>query len=83
MQLEVIAKHTLTGDDHIGTANLSLEAMQVWLSCFATFTKHCAISVRTTVSALSWQAAVCCKACQCGWDTGAVLPARWPCTMLC
>lgn len=31
VQLEVIAKHTLTGDDHIGTASISLEAIQVRL----------------------------------------------------
>lgn len=29
VQLEVIAKHTLTGDDHIGTATISMEAVKV------------------------------------------------------
>lgn len=28
-QLEVYAKHSLTGDDHIGTATISLEAVKV------------------------------------------------------
>ena len=29
VQLEVFAKHSLTGDDHIGTATISLEAVKV------------------------------------------------------
>lgn len=29
VQLEVYAKHSLTGDDHIGTATISLEALRV------------------------------------------------------